>query len=555
MRILRDKLAPVLFLLTIAVSACGDNGRSSATTSPTSNGGAGGTGVGGTGAGGTGVGGAGGSGAGGGAPITGSALCAEQPAAVPRQCSSISQWGITWTFDTEYPCGQFVNGDPWVTPSSAGGKVHIIEVTPAAADGKNGLMVNPVSSDAQAFDSDAPGYEAGLALGLPYDAGAGDSLVKAVSLAGGCDKSCLQTATVLTVLDAAPPATALRPAYFGDAASKRLYCTDSLSLSALPELASTPAIDAEAPSLEGVTEAIIRVQLNYFGSWAGEQIRPVDNVRLDDPYGPDISNNNVEAALRVLLQRPGDSAEARRAAVVALLQYGIDNDAIFRSGKAGWRADGGHGLGMKLPIALTALLLQDADMAARLQGAARSDFAESDQTHLNAQGKVIWGQDRCRYEDETGEIEYWFDLGPDPKTRTCLDPYLLIDGGAEPGGWYQGCCTSQALKGSALVVRLIPGLGAVWNDALALEYADRWVAEGASTQPDHCAPPEQDGGPDPANPGHCIPDPDLERCATFPDCDCQAGKQCGRFPDLHGTGADQGLHRSAFVDVMWSAFR
>jgi hypothetical protein len=114
---------------------------------------------------------------------------------------------------------------------------------------------------------------------------------------------------------------------------------------------------------------------------------------------------------------------------------------------------------------------------------------------------------------------------------------------------------TQALKGSALFVRLVPGLGALWNDDLGLDYADRWVAMGAYTQPDHCAPLSQGGGPDPANPGHCIPDPDLSMCATFPDCDCQAGKQCGRFPDLHGTGADQGLHGSAFVDVMWSAFR
>jgi hypothetical protein len=28
--------------------------------------------------------------------------------------SSIEQYGITWTFDKEYQCGQFVNGDYWV---------------------------------------------------------------------------------------------------------------------------------------------------------------------------------------------------------------------------------------------------------------------------------------------------------------------------------------------------------------------------------------------------------------------------------------------------------
>ena len=95
-------------------------------------------------------------------------------------------------------------------------------------------MVNPSVNDAQAFDDGAPGYDDSLALALPHDAGGGESIIKAVSLAGGCNKSCLQTAAVLTVLDTAPPATALRPAYFGAAATKLLYCTDSLSLKALP---------------------------------------------------------------------------------------------------------------------------------------------------------------------------------------------------------------------------------------------------------------------------------------------------------------------------------
>lgn len=540
-------LAFSVAVLSFALSACGGGGTSSST----------GVAAGGAGAGGSTGGSAGssGSGTGGSSTVSGSALCADQPPATPAQCSEVTQWGITWAFDSAYPCGQFANGDPWVLPNSAGGKVKITSVSPDAANGKNGLMVNPASSDSQALDVDGPGYDASLMTALPYDAAAGSSLLKAVSLQSGCGKSCLQTASVLTVLDAAPPSTALRPAYFGDAASKRLYCTDSLMMSALPQLKTTAEVDAAAPTLDAATNAIVRVQLNFFGGWSGEQLRPLDNVQLDDPYGPDISNNNVDAALRVLLQRPGDTSEARLKAVIALLQYGVDNDAIFRLGQAGWYADGGHGLGMKLPITLTALLLQDADMADRVRKAARSDFAESDQVHMGKSGKVIWGQDRCRYQDATGETEYWYDLGPDPKTRTCLDPYLLIDGGAEPGGWYQGCCTSQALKGSALLVRLVPGLGAIWNDDMGLDYADRWVMSGAYTQPDYCAPLSEGGGPDPKSPGHCIPDPDLTQCATYPECDCQAGKECGRFPALHGTVADGGLHGSAFVDAMWKAFR
>ena len=536
-------------IVALTLWACGDD---SSDDVGNTGGAAGSSGVGGSGGS---TGGAAGTGGAGGIPVTGRALCTTQPAATPTTCSSVSQWGITWTFDSDYPCGQFVNGDYWVTPAASGGTVAITSITPDAAGGKNGFMVNPSETDSQAFDSGGPGYDASLMPALPYAASAGDSIVKSVSLASGCDKSCLQTAAVLTVLETPPPATAFRPAYFGGAASKQLYCSDSLSLGSLSLLATTAAVDAEAPSLAAVTNTVVRVQLNYFGSWAGEQIRPVDNFQKDDPYGPEVSNNNSDAILRVLLQRPGDSDADRESAAVALCQYGIDNDAVFASGKAGWRADGGHGLGMKLPIAFTALVLNDEAMAKRVKNAERSAFAESDQVHAGAKGEVIWGQDRCKYQDATGETEYWYDIQNSPQTKTCLDPYLLIDGGAEPGGYYQGCCTSQALKGSALVVRLIPALAPIWNDDLVLSYADRWVTSGVYTQPDYCAPPSQGGGPDTSNPGHCIPDPDLEQCATYPDCPCQAGKECGRFPALHGTGADSGLHGSAFADAMWTAFR
>src|SRR5690242_21899377 len=99
----REGLASALLLLVIALSACGHNGASAATS--TSSGGMGGAG-------------SSSSGAGGGAPITGSALCTNQPPAAPSQCSDVTQWGITWTFDSTYPCGQFENGDSWVTPKA-----------------------------------------------------------------------------------------------------------------------------------------------------------------------------------------------------------------------------------------------------------------------------------------------------------------------------------------------------------------------------------------------------------------------------------------------------
>lgn len=58
---------------------------------------------------------------------------------------SITQYGITWTFSEERPCGQFVNGDYWVL-----GPVKITDINPKTGDGgidySNGSMLNPVPS-------------------------------------------------------------------------------------------------------------------------------------------------------------------------------------------------------------------------------------------------------------------------------------------------------------------------------------------------------------------------------------------------------------------------
>ena len=56
--------------------------------------------------------------------------------------TQISQFGITWTFNRDYPVGQFANGDWWVV-----GPVTITGISPRSTtiNGRtmNGRMVNP----------------------------------------------------------------------------------------------------------------------------------------------------------------------------------------------------------------------------------------------------------------------------------------------------------------------------------------------------------------------------------------------------------------------------
>ena len=57
--------------------------------------------------------------------------------------SSVSRHGLTWTFDKQYQCGQYVNGDWWVI-----GPVKVTTISPAPANGMHGSMVNPTQMTA-----------------------------------------------------------------------------------------------------------------------------------------------------------------------------------------------------------------------------------------------------------------------------------------------------------------------------------------------------------------------------------------------------------------------
>lgn len=48
-----------------------------------------------------------------------------------NEASFITQYGITWTFDQPYQVGQFITGDWWVKPKTAGGTVNVVNVNPS----------------------------------------------------------------------------------------------------------------------------------------------------------------------------------------------------------------------------------------------------------------------------------------------------------------------------------------------------------------------------------------------------------------------------------------
>lgn len=430
-------------------------------------------------------------------------------------CSQVQQYGVTFTLDRAYPCGQFANGDYWVTPLEGSlGKVKVLSITPAYQEGRNGFEVNPSRVDRHGFDAGADGFDESLVQTLPYSAEPNESLVKAVSIVGH-DKTYLDTAVVLTVLAAAPPEggrSVFRPPYFGP--NKPLYSTTGLRLDVLPTLPALP----DMPSLPDLSQRFSRVQLDHQLYWSADQIHPLKNM---PDYGAVIAMDNAVASLRLMVE--GDPAERKQLAI-NLVQYGIDLDAAMQGGLH-FYADGGHRHGRKLVLALSALLLDDPAMAARVRDFQLGTFQEDSQLYVGAgSGMVLFGQP-CSAED------YWDNQITGGNSRDCRDPYGYIDGGQEPGAYYQYCCTAKAYKATALALRLLPALRCIWTDNRILRYADRWVAHGAWTQPDPYQP--------------------LGNGAL----DSNPTDGTGRWPGAHGAARDGGFYANEFADAMWAAYR
>lgn len=430
-------------------------------------------------------------------------------------CSQVQQYGVTFNLDREYPCGRFANGDYWITPTdSSQGRVKVLSITPAFASGRNGFEVNPSSVERHGFDKRAGGYNAARVPALPYAAAANESIVKAVSLAAG-DKTYLDTAVVLTVLATAPPdggRETFRPPYFGR--NKPLYATSRLRMDRLPAL---PAL-SNMPTLRSLSDRYARVQLDHQLYWSADQIHPKQNM---PDYGAAIAMDNAVAALRLMIS--GDALERRQLAI-NLVQYGIDLDAAMQGGLH-FNADGGHRHGRKLVLALSALLLDEPAMAARVRDFQQGTYQEDDQLQIGAGAGIVLFGGPCSAED------YWENQNTGGGSRDCRDPYGYIDGGQQPGDYYQYCCTAKAYKATALALRLMPALRCVWTDQRILLYADRWVEHGVWSQPDPYQP--RGSGALDSNPADGT----------------------GRWPALHGTGRDSGLYSNDFADAMWTAYR
>jgi len=440
--------------------------------------------------------------------------------------TSVTQFGVTYTFSADRTVGQFADGSYWVL-----GPVTINSITPDYASGQNGWEVNPIVQSPHGFTNVVAGFTESLIPALPYTASTNQSIVKTIS--GTFRQSYVKTAVVLTVLTEIPPddgASVFRPPYAGTA--KPLIPVSDFNWSLLPSFAPV----GSPPSLESIVAKFSEcLRMDHHAPFP-RSFRPWDTLW---DYQPNNVNEVVEAMLRLCFNDA--SIEDKTPAMIQLTQACIDRAFIVALGYT--NGSTGHNPGHRIMAGWAAAMLDLTDIKTYLASAAAPSYQE--ETYL-AQGneRVLWG-------GPSSETQYWNYLRGLGGNQSNRDPYGWVDGGRPvttgsggPGSAYQKI-VSQPMKASALVSILIPATEVAWRPgffSMLREYSDRWVTHGVWTEPDPAAPYTAEGtyqvdyGPNPASPGNPI-------------------LGSGRFPGLHGLNADGGQYKSAFVAAVWNAYR
>ncbi len=397
--------------------------------------------------------------------------------------SSVSQFGITWSFAQPCLTGQFCNGDYWVV-----GPVSIVEITPHSQDvgGRiiNGSMVNPVTvvNGEHGYDSAlfhpyedgryhpelnvATGISQATPLVLDHD----KSLISVVSYMGASPAangsfSQLSTAAVLTVLAAAPPEGAFRPAYAGT--DKTVHFTEAdLDYGTLGNLPPATGM----PDLAQTTAAFERVWLDHMSGWTSRYMHPIDNM---PDYGRDFTSLYGTGVLT--LQTNLTTAQ-KRLLLIRTVQIGIDFFGNVQAG-AFWQGVGGQGSGRKFPIVFAGAVLHDPAMQA-IGATNPSGYYGPN----NPNNRSSFGED-CQtfYVEQTAPGEFNWGFGGYNATYVGLPEWgnrhtheTNQDNAQWGGDPYRRCCTANAWVGQTLSARVM-GLQTIWAHPSYFDYMDRYM--------------------------------------------------------------------------------
>lgn len=253
----------------------------------------------------------------------------------PKTTTTISQHGITWSFDEPVHYGRFVNGDYWVIGPVT---VTSVDPEPTTVNGNavHGSMINPEQGGMQGYDSRGARYSSGARVSFPvtieYDA----SLISSISrntddTSPHQARAILDHQAVLTVLMEEPPENAFRPVIAGADKTIR-YTYEDIRWDKLPNL-STSELSETA-------------DVSY---WAGrfERLWATHGSGINWPsviayhnYGNDGYHQYVARTLMagavVIASDLGEGTQAKEDLVVNYIQVGLEWHNALDSGLSSW---------------------------------------------------------------------------------------------------------------------------------------------------------------------------------------------------------------------------
>ena len=407
--------------------------------------------------------------------------------------SSVSQYGITWTFDQPYPVGSYANGDPFVV-----GPVSITSITPESQvvtdneDGTdrvvNGTMLNPQGS-VNGFDSQSvfdlkfyPSYDDSLnqhpsRTGSPISTSEA-SIVSCISRQsssyGGSDRGRISSYGVLTVIQREPRDGAFRPDPYGNGSKESEWNENDIDYTLLRNLSQ---VGSDVPDLNQITDKISHLWYEATSLNGGLTTAQVFRAHDYQPsYGRDIGKVSADALLSAHLDY---TKEQKRPLVAAIVQQGLD---VYKQQTRGaeWTNNGGHYGGQKDRMVFAAMLLNDDNIKAACD--AGNTFVHGNEQQIFYVSQADVDRQSCNDNDpsstsgnpcgtsgstlyENGDIglpEWGRNHYTSPCTYDCRSW----------GSSYRWIGSSYA--GNALAVRLIPGAKDVWNWDAYFDYEDRY---------------------------------------------------------------------------------
>jgi hypothetical protein len=403
----------------------------------------------------------------------------------------VTQWGVTWTCDANYPSGQFANGDWWVV-----GPVKIVSIDPPSVTDStgrtmNGSMLNPVAGCAlpQGYDSAMPSntYDpvlnvaAGVSRDKPLLLPPGSSLISSVSLPAPGSIPQLDRAAILTILAFAPEPNSFRPPYCGTDKSVR-FKASRLDYSLLKKLAPV----AGTPAWSDVENQFAHSWIEHAGGWTATALRPQSNM---PNYGREMHTAIGVAGLMLHLNA---SDTQKKKILVEYVQLGIDLYGVaVNGGNANWTPEGGQSGGRKWPILFAGIMLGDPAM--KNIGSKSGDYL-----YQNGHGPgnippehIAFGEDDQTFYVTQADIDATNSPGWKPDSRDIQKlhyskadlglPEWGIDHSRTPAAsnkWWPTEYRQVAgppFHGTALAALLTDGGKTLWNHPAYFDYCDRYM--------------------------------------------------------------------------------